>query len=526
MNLAGIILAIIAILVVGIVGLISFKLGQSTQKKNQLREEQATNSSANEIIADAKKQADTLIKEAKLTAQEDNHRYRSNVENELKKRRSEIQKQEDRLLQREEALDRKDNSFEKRENSLNRKEQKINKEQQRLLLQQKEANSLIEARQSEIERVAGLSSDQARDMILKETDAQLADEKARMVKENYDKAAAEADENAKNLIIEAIQQSSADVVSETTVTVVNLPNEDMKGRIIGREGRNIRTFETLTGVDLIIDDTPEAVVLSGFDPIRREVAKMTLEKLIKDGRIHPARIEEMVDKSRKELEQRIQEIGEEALFELGIHSMGPDMIKLVGQLNFKIVNGQNLLSHSIEVARLTGALASELGEDVTLAKRAGLLHDIGKATDSGVEGSHVDVGVDLAKKYHESAVVIDSIAAYHEGNQPEFIISELVAVAEKIAISRPGAYSDSLESFVHRLDSLEKITDSFEEVKKSYAIQAGREIRVIAKPNEVSDAQAIALSRNIKQKIESEMKYPGHIKVTVIREVRSVEYAK
>ena len=526
MNMTGIILAIIAILVAGIVGIISFIFGKTTQKKIQLREEQSTKSSASEIIADAKKKADTLIKESKLTAQEDNHRYRSTVENELKKRRSEIQKQEDRLLQREEALDRKDSSFEKRENSLNRKEQRINKEQQSLVSQQKEANSLIEKRQSEIERVAGLSNDEAREMILKETDAKLTDEKARMVKESYDQAAAEADENAKKLIIEAIQQSSAGVVSETTVTVVNLPNEDMKGRIIGREGRNIRTFETLTGVDLIIDDTPEAVVLSGFDPIRREVAKMTLEKLIKDGRIHPARIEEMVDKSRKELEQRIQEIGEETLFELGIHSMGPDMIKLVGQLNFKIVNGQNLLSHSIEVAKLAGALASELGEDVTLAKRAGLLHDIGKAANSGVEGSHVDVGVDLAKKYHESPVVIDSIAAYHEGNQPEFIISELVAVAEKIAISRPGAHSESLESFVHRLDSLEKITDSFDEVEKSYAIQAGREIRVIAKPNDVSDTQAIVLSRNIKQKIESEMKYPGHIKVTVIREVRSVEYAK
>ena len=301
----------------------------------------------------------------------------------------------------------------------------------------------------------------------------------------------------------------------------------MKGRIIGREGRNIRTFETLTGIDLIIDDTPEAVVLSGFDPIRREVAKMTLEKLIKDGRIHPARIEEMVDKSRKELDERIQEIGEETLFDLGIHSMSPEMIKLVGRMNFKIYQGQNLLAHSTEVAKLAGAFASELGEDVTLAKRAGLLHDIGKAVNNGVvQGSHVQVGVDLAKKYHESPVVIDTIQGYEDGHQPEYIIAELVVVAEKIAESLPGAHSESLESFVHRLDSLEKITDSFDEVQKSYAIQAGREIRGIAKPDDITDTQAIVLARRIKQKIETEMKYPGHIKVTVIREVRSVEYAK
>ncbi|MFT8767649.1 MAG: ribonuclease Y [Lentilactobacillus hilgardii] len=527
MSMAGIILAIIAIIVVGFVGILSFLIGKSAQKKIQKAKLEDAKGSVKSILADANKQAETVIKEATLSAQEKNHRYRSKIEKELKQRRAEIQKQEDRLLQREEALDRKDSTFERRENRLNRKEQKINHEQQNLVTQQEKANSLIEARQTEVERVAGLTQDEARNVILKETSDQLAEEKARMVKESYYQAQSEADKNAKDLIVEAIQQSSADVVSETTVSVVSLPNEDMKGRIIGREGRNIRTFETLTGIDLIIDDTPEAVVLSGFDPIRREVAKMTLEKLIKDGRIHPARIEEMVDKSRKELDERIQEIGEETLFDLGIHSMSPEMIKMVGRMNFKIYQGQNLLAHSTEVAKLSGAFASELGEDVTLAKRAGLLHDIGKAVNNGVvQGSHVQVGVDLAKKYHESPVVIDTIQGYEDEHQPKYIISELVAVAEKIAISRPGAHSESLESFVHRLDSLEKITDGFDDVQKSYAIQAGREIRVIAKPDNITDTQAIVLARRIKQKIETEMKYPGHIKVTVIREIRSVEYAK
>lgn len=519
MEMVIIILAIIAIVV-------SFVAGKAVQTKTFERNINAAHDSAEGIINEANKKAQNTVKEASLAAKEEAHKYRSDVETELKQRRSEIQKQENRLAQREETLDNKDSAYQKRESSLNRKEQKLNREQQNLSKQQDSVNALIQERQEEIQRVAALSQEEARDLLLQETSEKLASERAKMVKQSYLQAQEEANDNAKNLIVQAIQQSSADVVSETTVSVVALPNEDMKGRIIGREGRNIRTFETLTGIDLIIDDTPEAVVLSGFDPIRREVAKLALEKLIKDGRIHPARIEEMVEKSKKELDQRIQEIGEETLFELGIHSMSPELTKHVGMLNFKIGHGQNLLAHSIEVAKLTGAFAAELGEDVTLAKRAGLLHDIGKSVTNGTEGSSVELGVDLVKKYHESSIVIDAIEAYHAGHEPEFIISELVSVAEKITFSRPGEHSESLESYVHRLDSLEKISDSFEDVEKSYAIQAGREIRVIAKPGMISDTEAIVLARKIKKKIEADMKYPGHIKVTVIREKRSVEYAK
>lgn len=519
MPVFNIILAIIAIVVGYIIGYYAHKL---IQEKN-VRDAKDT---ASGILENAKKQAATEKREALLEAKDESHRYRTQVENELKQRRAEAQKQEERLLQREEALDHKDNAFEKREDSLERKEEKLSSEQKRIDEQQQEASSLVTKRTEELERVAAMSQEDAQTLILNEVRDGLADERAKMIRESEEKAQVDANKVAKDLIAQAIERSAADVATESTVTVVNLPSDDMKGRIIGREGRNIRTLETLTGIDLIIDDTPEAVVLSGFDPIRREIAKMALERLIQDGRIHPARIEEMVEKARKDMDDKIREVGEQTIFDLGIHSMNPELIKLVGRLKFRTSYGQNVLDHSVEVAKLTGILAAELGEDVTLAKRAGLLHDIGKAANNGVEGSHVQVGVDFAKKYHESPVVIDAIKGYEEGHNPETIISELVAVAEKIAISRPGAHSESLESFVHRLDSLEKITDSFNEVQKSYAIQAGREIRVIAKPEDITDTQAIVLARQIKQKIETEMKYPGHIKVTVIREVRSVEYAR
>lgn len=519
MVISNLILAIIAIVC-------GFVLGYFIHQKLINKRLNEAHNNAKDILEKAKHQASTSSKEAILEAKEKSSAYRANVEKELKERRNELQKQEDRLIQREDSLDRKDSAFDKRDDALSRKENKLTADQKDLDKLQQKAESLVQQRQSELERISALSKEEAKDLMLNETKSELADERAKIIKDSYNKAQKAASDNAKDLIVEAIQQCAADVVSETTVSVVNLPNDDMKGRIIGREGRNIRTFETLTGIDLVIDDTPEAVVLSGFDPIRREVAKMTLEGLIKDGRIHPARIEEMVSKSKKDLFNKIQEIGEEVTFDLGIHSINPEIVKLIGQLKFKIYRGRNILSHSIEVAKLSGILAAELGEDVTLAKRAGLLHEIGRATNNETDGSHIDIGIDLAKKYNESSTVVDSIACENEGQKPKYIISELVAVANKIAISRPGAKSKSLESFVHRLESLENISDSFDDVKKSYAIQAGREIRVIVKSDKVSDTQSVVLAHNIKNKIEKDMEYPGHIKVTIIREVRSIEYAK
>ncbi|HHY77267.1 MAG TPA: ribonuclease Y [Clostridiales bacterium] len=474
---------------------------------------------AKRIIEEAHKDAETRKKEILLEAKEEIHRLRAELDKEIKDRRNEIQRIERRLMQREELFDKKIEAVEQREEMLNKKQKEIQKLHD-------EVKELYDKQLEELERISNLSSEEARQLLLNDIEKQIRHEAAIMIKDIESKAKEEADRKAKEIIAYAIQKNAADHVAETTVSVVSLPNDEMKGRIIGREGRNIRTLETLTGVDLIIDDTPEAVILSGFDPIRREIARVALEKLIIDGRIHPARIEEMVEKSRKEVENYIREQGEQAIFETGIHGIHPELVRLLGRLKFRTSYGQNVLHHSIEVSHLSAAMAAELGADVNVAKRAGLLHDIGKALDHEVEGPHVQIGADLAKKYKESPEVIHAILAHHGDVEANTIEAVLVQAADAISAARPGARRETLESYIKRLEKLEEIANSFDGVEKSFAIQAGREIRIMVKPEDVSDEDIVFIARDIVKRIENELEYPGQIKINVIRETRAIEYAK
>ena len=502
-----------------VVALITWFIATAYHKKVTDKKIGSAEAKAREIIDDALKTAETRKKEMLLEAKEESIKTKNELDKETRERRAEIQKYERRVLSKEETLDKKLDSVEKRDNALNRKEDDLNRKRQ-------EVDALSAKRVQELERISGLTSIQAKEYLLKTVEEEVKHETAVMVKEMEIKAKEEADKKAKNYIVSAIQRCAADHVSEATISVVQLPNDEMKGRIIGREGRNIRTLETMTGVDLIIDDTPEAVVLSGFDPIRREVARIALEKLIIDGRIHPARIEEMVEKAQKEVETQIREDGETAAMDVGVHGIHPELLKLLGRMKFRSSYGQNALKHSIEVAQLSGLLAGEIGVDVRMAKRAGLLHDIGKSIDHEVEGSHIEIGVNLCKKYKESPIVINAVAAHHGDVEPESLIACIVQAADAISAARPGARRETLETYTNRLKQLEDITNQFKGVEKSFAIQAGREIRVMVVPEHVNDSEMVLLARDIAKQIEAELEYPGQIKVNVIRESRAVDYAK
>ena len=510
---------IVLIVVAIVVALISAFIATQVRKNVVEKKIGSAEGKAREIIDEAIKSAEAKKKEALLEAKEENLKAKNELDKEIKERRAEVQRYEKRVLNKEEAIERKSESLEKKENSLKNKEEKLAEAQTKV-------DELSEKRVQELERISGLTSEQAKEYLLKTVEEEVKIETAKLVKELESQAKEEADKKAKEIVVNAIQKCATDHVSETTISVVSLPNDEMKGRIIGREGRNIRTLESLTGVDLIIDDTPEAIVLSGFDPIRREIARIALEKLIVDGRIQPTRIEEMVNKARKEVETMIREEGEAATLEVGVHGIHPELVKLLGKMKFRTSYGQNALKHSIEVAHLSGLLAAEMGLDVRIAKRAGLLHDIGKAVDHEMEGTHIQLGVDLCRKYKESAVVINAVEAHHGDVEPENLIACIVQAADAISAARPGARRETLETYTNRLKQLEDITNSFEGVDKSFAIQAGREIRVMVIPEKVTDADMVLMARDISKQIEAELEYPGQIKVNVVRESRAIDYAK
>ena len=515
--MSSVIITMIATLV--IVAPITWLVSSFVQKKIHNTTIGNANDKAREIIDEALKTAETKKKESLLEIKEESLKTRNELEKETKERRAEIQRYEISVLSKEETLDKKIEAVEKRDMSITKKEEELGKMKQKV-------DELEQKRQQELERISGLTSEQAKEYLLKTVEDEVKHDTAVMVKTLESRAKEEADKKAKEYVVSAIQRCAADHVAETTISVVQLPNDEMKGRIIGREGRNIRTLETLTGVELIIDDTPEAVVLSGFDPIRREVARIALEKLILDGRIHPARIEEMVEKAQKEVEVLIKEEGEAATLEVGVHGIHPELVRLLGRMRFRTSYGQNALKHSIEVAQLSGLLAGEVGVDIKLAKRAGLLHDIGKSVDHEMEGSHIQIGVDLCKKYKESPIVINAVEAHHGDVEPESLIACIVQAADTISAARPGARRETLETYTNRLKQLEDITNSFKGVEKSFAIQAGREIRVMVVPEVVSDSDMVLMARDISKQIETQMEYPGQIKVSVIRESRAVGYAK
>ena len=511
----SVLIVIVGLVALGIGLLVGYILRKSIGEKTVGNAEMR----AKNLILEAEDRAETLRKEMVLAAKEEAHEQRSNLEKEIRERRNEISKSERRLVQKEEAIDKKLENIEKKEESISNKDRSITKKQQ-------EMEKLVKKQLEELEKISGYTVEQAREIILEKVEREARGDAAALYKEIESKAKEEADKKAKEIITGAIQRCAADHVAESTVSVVPLPNDEMKGRIIGREGRNIRAIETLTGIDLIIDDTPEAVILSGFDPVRREIARLSLEKLIVDGRIHPGRIEEMVEKSEKEVNAIIKDAGEQATYEVGIHNLHPELVKLLGRLKYRTSYGQNVLKHSIEVSHLAGLMAGELGLDVTLAKRAGLLHDIGKALDHEKEGTHVDIGIEVLKKYKEHENVINGMAAHHGDYEPKSVEAVLIAAADALSAARPGARRETLESYVKRLQKLEEIANTTKGVDKSYAIQAGREIRIIAKPDEVSDDGIALLARDISKKIESELEYPGQIKVNVVRETRAIDYAK